>query len=62
MAFPLIHILIVLLIFGVILYLVQTLIPLDPVIKNLIYVLVVVALLLYLVQLLVGWDLLLRAP
>lgn len=58
----LVHIIILLVITGLILYLVETLLPLDPAIKNLIRVLIVVALILYLVQLLIGWNFVLRAP
>jgi hypothetical protein len=48
--------LLLLIVIGLILYLVETLLPLDPVIKNVIRVVVVLVLVLYLLQAFVGWG------
>lgn len=48
--------LLLLIVIGLILYLVETLLPLDPVLKNVIRVVVVLVVILYLLNLFVGWG------
>lgn len=48
---PIIQLLVVLIVIGVVLYLVNTLIPMDPKIKTIINVVVIIAVLLWLVDL-----------
>jgi hypothetical protein len=58
----LIGLLILLIVVGLVLYLVETLLPIDPAIKNVIRVVVVLVLILYLLNLFVGWGPVVLAP
>jgi hypothetical protein len=52
----LLGLLLLLIVIGLILYLIETLLPLDPVLKNVIRVVVVLVLVLYLLQAFIGWG------
>jgi hypothetical protein len=52
----LLGLLLLLVVIGLILYLVETLLPIDPAVKNVIRIVVVLVVILYLLNLFIGWG------